>query len=670
MATIQEGIRRARANGIDDMAIAAYLAEQPEVGDKVRQALADPNVTAQNIVDYLSETKEFRMGEQSSTQERALGTALQGPTLGFGDKLAAAAAALPVAAAQDIPVSDAYQKALDYAQGQTTSFRKERPITSTALQAGAALPLAALPVGAAAPGMGIMGRTAAAAGTGATMGGLQAAGESRFSLTSPEFMQEVGRGAGYGAAFGGGMQSAMPILGMAASPVRQVTSRLPGRAGEGFAENYAQQKVAESLLRGMPEGPGMQPLTQAQAKFRAMGPEARMADVSQPSRDLLDIAATLPGRTGQAVERAIRERQIGAAGRLQTGAEQALGREAANLRSTVDDLISARELASKPYYRVTDRASVTVDDELKQLLDRTQDAQAKAIKFERLDTGKTVDLSGLQVGDTVPFRMLDSLKKALDDASSAALRAGEGNERRLYSRAASDLVNKLIQVSPQVAGKSAYQQALIGYAGPSRMLDAVELGRQAFKANVDDIADEMTRMTSGELELFRLGAARALREKAGTEAGRTQLLKFWKEPNTQDRLRQVFGNNYRQFAATLLREGKLKPFESVGRGSQTARRQAGMADVDVSPLATAVEVGAAAKTGMVTPNVVQQFVNQLGRVRVPEPVRNEIGRILLSRDPADFDRLRQVMQQLNATQRRMVVSSGLLGGQAGQYFLD
>jgi len=82
------------------------------------------------------------------------------------------------------------------------------------------------------------------------------------------------------------------------------------------------------------------------------------------------------------------------------------------------------------------------------------------------------------------------------------------------------------------------------------------------------------------------------------------------------------------------------------------------------------EMGVAAKTGMASPGILQSASNRLGQVQVPEPVRNEIGRLLLSRDPADFTKLREALNQLNDAQRQQLVQSGLIGGQSGGYFLD
>lgn len=105
--------------------------------------------------------------------------------------------------------------------------------------------------------------------------------------------------------------------------------------------------------------------------------------------------------------------------------------------------------------------------------------------------------------------------------------------------------------------------------------------------DVMDINQAVRGFTQSETDAFRIGALQSLREKTGTESGQTSLLKMWKEPATQGRLREVFGNDYRTFASAVAKEARLKGLESTGRGSQTAARLAGTADLDVAPLSQA-----------------------------------------------------------------------------------
>ena len=666
MANIQEGIQKARADGVPDDEIVKYLSGLEDVGPGVQKALQD-SVPASAIVDFLSRSPQFRAGEKSPTAERAVSSALEGPTFGFYDELYGAALAVPKAISQGVSIPEGYRQGRDLIRGEQASFAQEQgPLKTIGLQAAASLPLMALPGIGQARNMSMAARLGRAGAAGAGFGGLSAAGASQYGLDDPRFYSDVGTGAATGSVLSGVTQAAIPVVG---AGMRQVTSRM----SQPTAQNYAAQKVAQSVARGMPELPGVDPLNQAQAKLRALGPQGRLADISAPTRSLLDTTATLPGRTQQAVDTAIRERQATAGPRILAGAEQAAGRQASDLRGTVEDLIQTRTSQARPFYNVIDQAMVTVDDDLYTLLQRTKSAQKKAETLEQMETGNFVDLSNLKVGDPVPFRLLDTVKKSLDDISSAAKRTGEKNLNRVAVGTAADLVGKLKAVSPNVGGKSAYAQALEAFAGPSKLLDAVEVGRGAMTLKIDELTDAMRKMTASEMDAFRLGAVQSLREVAGTEGGRTRLSKFWKEPNTSDRLKQIFGNDYKRFAATLLQEGKMKPFESVGKGTKTAERLAGMADLSESPLqtlGTAAEVGIAAKTGMASPGMLQSASNRLGQVQVPEPVRNEIGRLLLSRDPADFTKLREALNQLNAAQRQQVMQSGVLGSQSGKYFLD
>jgi len=115
--------------------------------------------------------------------------------------------------------------------------------------------------------------------------------------------------------------------------------------------------------------------------------------------------------------------------------------------------------------------------------------------------------------------------------------------------------------------------------GPSQLLGSAELGRKAMRDDVFDVASAVKSMSQSELEAFRVGALQALREKAGTQGGQANLLKMWMEPATQQRLKVIFGNDYRTFAANVAKEARMKGLETVGRGSQTAARQSGLGDL-------------------------------------------------------------------------------------------
>jgi hypothetical protein len=93
---------------------------------------------------------------------------------------------------------------------------------------------------------------------------------------------------------------------------------------------------------------------------------------------------------------------------------------------------------------------------------------------------------------------------------------------------------------------------------------------------------------------------------------------------------------------------------------------AGEADLDVAPLGQAVT---AASSG--NPMAIVTAATNLARqAKTPESVRNEIGRILLSRDPRQLDQLSEIIRQLNASRSRAAGVSGFGSGQIGSMISD
>jgi len=204
--------------------------------------------------------------------------------------------------------------------------------------------------------------------------------------------------------------------------------------------------------------------------------------------------------------------------------------------------------------------------------------------------------------------------------------------------------------------------------GPSQLLGSAELGRKAMRDDVFDVASAVKSMSQSELEAFRVGALQALREKAGTQGGQANLLKMWMEPATQQRLKVIFGNDYRTFAANVAKEARMKGLETVGRGSQTAARQSGLGDLDVAPIADAAQTVASATHGGVA-STLSGVANLWNRVSTPEPVRNRMGEILLSqglKGTENLQNLRDLVRRINQEQAtravRLGAGSGLASG--------
>lgn len=597
---------------------------------------------------------------------RGLVNVANGPLMGFGDEVLGALGAVGKTLTNGQSFKDNYRETRDMYRGIQDQYKEDFPIASVATQLagsapviaanapmralGAVAPRAAAWMSPAANTVGLGRLSASGAASGGVFGAVSGAGEST-SDTAGGVAVDALKGGATSAALG----AATPVLGnMVGSGVRNVAQRVHG----GSADDYAQQKVAEALLRDVPES--VNPVNRSLARMSKLGDEARIVDTGGKStRNLLDTLATQPGSTTNAVERAILERQAGRGGRLVSAADNALGTRGAEFGQTIEALDSVRKQAARPFYDQIQAASVQLDDDLVSLLNRTEGVHGEAQRLLRLQTGQAIDLSKLQKGDTVPFSLLDTLKQTLYDAADTAKRQGSNKMGAAFDDVRTSLIRKLDQVSPKdEAGQSIYRLARDAYAGPSQLIDAAELGRTAMKADSFEVKSAIRNLADSELQAFRIGALQALKEKTGTQSGQTSLMKMWMEPATSGRLKDIFGNDYRQFASAVAAEARMKTLEQVGRGSQTASRLAGAADLDISPITNTLQ---AAASGSAIP-MMTQAANLWARVQTPEPVRDRMGALLLSRDPNELRGLLGVVPQIN---RARLERAAALGGGGG-----
>lgn len=614
---------------------------------------------------------------------RVMGTNLNGLTFGFGDEILGGVMGAYKTVTGEGPqtFSENYRNSRDYVRGVMDQYRQDYPVSSTVANVSASVPTIMLnPVGkgatsvisTASPRAGAFMRGAVGTGfganagraaiTGAGYGTLAGVGDSRGE-TVRDIATDAALGGISGAVIAPVLLGGTNILGAGVSNVAQ-------RVSQGSADDYASQKVAEAISRDA-QGTVFQngqsnPVNQSIMRLRRLGPEARVVDAGgQNTRQLLDTVATLPGQTKNAVESVIHTRQAGRGTRLVQAADTALRTGGAGFQQTLDALDLERQGAAKPFYDQLRNVAFTVDDDLALLLKKTSGMHREAEQRYLTQTGQRIDLSKIQKGQQVPFSVLDTLKATLYDGAEALKREGKGGFARDVDSARRSLIDRLDALSPKTSdGQSIYKLARDAYAGPSQLIDAAELGRKAMKGDVFDIGSAVRGMSKSEQEAFRVGALQALREKAGTQSGQTNLLKMWMEPATQQRLKVIFGSDYRSFAAAVAKEARLKGVETVGRGSQTAARQSGMGDLDIAPLADATE----AVTGAFTGNklgAVNGVVNLWNRVATPEPVRNRMGEILLSQGLKGTENLQNLRDLVVRINREQAIRAGRLGAGTG-----
>ena len=634
--------------------------------------------SSQPAVDRTVESPAMVQGRQSDlSMPSKMGlAAAQGLTFNFAPKIAGAGAA-GVDILQrgfDSTPTETYANTRDYIKGVNEQFRETNPKTAFASEVVGGLPLLLTPLGMTskakqtADALSAAQKMSMAAKMAGTQGTISAVGASDINpVTNPtEYSQDIAKKGAIAAASGG-------VLSGAGQGVYNVGSNVAQRYIPESAKDAARIKLAQALQRGSSADGSNTVLSRVEREM-GLNPNASIAQAGGPSAlAQLDVLASMPGQAKSLVERRIREQQMFRPERLANAADEALGTQSKGFTATLDALTAVKKATADPLYKKLENVSLKIDDELQSLIQASRSAHGKAELLTELNRKLPLDISKLKAGDDVPLNALDLIKQSLYDLGESA--RGEFGKATNTSRAYDDLrvslTKKLEALSPADKNGSIYRQALDAYAGPSQLGNAVVKGRTAMKQDDIALSDLMGNMSPSELEAFRIGALQSLKDKVGTEAGQTSLLKMWKEPATSNRLKEIFGDNYQKFAQDVAKEARLKPLEQVGRGSGTFSRMSGAEDLGVMPTTMAagkavanVATGspmAAAGEAVNVKNRIGQVINQM-----PETTRNELAKMLLLRGPTgqlEVENTAALIRALNQRSTQLQTGGGSIIGQ-------
>lgn len=630
----------------------------------------------------------YESGRNASGAVQGALSVLNGPTLGFGDEIVGAVGgALKTLTQPDLGLSDLvlgnkkksfsenYREARDFARGAQDNQQEVNPWTTGVTQAMASAPLVVLnplskllpAIGTAKP-MNMLSQALRAGLSGAAFGGVSGAGNS----TADDLGGVAGDAAKSAAVSGALSAGAIPIQ----RAVSGVAGNVAARVSDSAAVNQAKAKIAEAFARdgrgSVVQSGASNPMLQALARYEKLGESAVVADAGgQNTRQLLDTLATLPGKTKVGAEALIHDRQVGRAPRLISAAERAMGTGGERLAPNITRWIDERQTAAAPLYEKLYRSQVNPDGGLIDLV-RAADQLGVTRTAKDMATADRIPFTlDLNKPQSFGMRDLDLVKQALDTKIASKvdkLNGGLTPEGASLLRLKTALVEKLDEMTTGQGG-SLYRQAREAFAGPSALMDAARAGRTAMQKDGVSINEITSGFTDSELKAFRVGAFESLRSKLGKEGGQTEVLKMWKEPATSEKLRSMFGNesSFRQFAAEVAKEGRLKGLESVGRGSQTAARQYGAGDLDLAAIADAGHAASSASSGNLL-GLLSAAGSTWNRVATPEPVRNKLGSILLSGGVTGKNQLAELInltQKINADRARLADQTGLLFSQPG-----
>lgn len=657
----------------------------------------------------------YQAGTKASPFVQGMLTTGQGLTSQFLDELAGAEAMRGASQMQrgmgmaniEGPSFDPMQAGppmQQFVRGATTSFAERNPVLAPVLETAGGLATVPFTMGGSAAPLGASAirRGAAYIAPVAGQSALSAAGASEAE-TTPEFLEDVAYGTGAGILTGsvgglgikgGGAAIRRMMPGMRQNfelqPARErlaqllqrdLYSRMPpdtiakqGRVAElerqikvlpGPSKLKAQlQEELDMLTSGIEADP----IAVAAARLQrprggGLGPEAPIAATGAATRSELGLLRNQPGSTQGMIDRGTRPIVNQRGDRLIAASDRALEAENIPYRATVNQYTEQARAKSAPYYAQLENVDFPVDASLAKLIGRARKAFSEAEELALVEGMEKLNLGDLRPGDRVPFEVLDTLKKTLYDIEDAARTPiGKATEKsRAYTNLRREFIDKLDEISPKNnQGQSIYRLARENFGSETQLKTAMERGRKVMSEDVEEISDIIDDMEPSQLRAFRLGAAQALRDQAGTPAGQTKLMNLQKSPAMQKRLRLVFGNNFRGFQSTVLREAELQKTGRIGEGSQTFALLKGEEDQNV--LAQALRAAQAGQGDVLS--TAATIAEKGGTKKLTERQRQQLAELLLLKGQPAQDELRNLRLYLDrraAAQQAARQASGRIG---------
>ena len=633
------------------------------------------------MAQYKKERQSKGVEAMPSPLKGMLSTA-NAASLGLGGQLYSAGSGA-IEAAKGGEFSKGYQESRDLIKSIEKSYKDEYPNLSIGTQLAASLPATIynpLPLKSSKIALSggqklaqLVGNTGRVAATGAIYGGVSGAGNSD-AYDIGGILADAQNAAATGSVMG---SVSYPVALGIGGVGRNIYQRTP--MGKASAANYADLKVAEALMRDAEgktfrsQNPSAVINNAGNAASTRMGKLPQGAPLANASGsnllDLTDIAAITGGATKQAVSRKQHELRAKEAGRMTSSAAKALGTGRPDYNETLEGFTQAAKIKAAPYYTQLQGVNLQIDDDLRGILARSEPYFSKSNLRAKIDNvgGATLKDALNPAATNIPLSRLDVLKQTLYDVEESAKRSGELGLSRSVSKLRNELTNKLDDLSPKTQqGDSVYKLARDAYGGEMQLKNAVENGRLIFRKDAMNIRDSLKTMSQSEKDAFRLGVYQAIVDKTGRQSGRTELMDLYKDSVIADRLKAVFGKDYRKFASKLAAEFELRKFQKVAGGSQTATRQQGLNDLELSPLRDASEGAAALARGNVTGSM-----NPLTRLwqgmAVPESVRTNIGKTLLLEGAPAQAKLQSLNDLVQYINQQKQVNAMRFGSTFGQF---
>lgn len=480
-------------------------------------------------------------------------SALQGMTFGFSDELGSlSGAAMAKMSGEDAPYMDIYRDMQSSLKDERDQFRDDFPKTALATEL-------------------IGGITTGGAGAHRVLG-------SQIAKQSPK-LAAAALGAAEGGIYGAG--AAAPgertsgattgaAIGAVAAPLGGYALEKSGNA-LGHVSRFIAKKLNETpknqavrLIRDAAERAGLNS-DEVVARYEALGPEGLLADVDDNYRGLARALTDQLGEAKRTGREVIEGRQMGTVGRVVDATKKAISGDDAD--STIKTMAADMKAKARPFYASADQSPFAFDDYTKTVIESVPEVKRAYQKAIRQMSGKRA--TGEQVGH---MRLIDAMKKNLDDKIGEHIRAGRNN-------AASDLIKVKNEILSRVdAQVPDYKTARNIYSGQKRLMDMVDKGRDFFGMSSREFDDIVTGATDSELQMLRTGAARAILDKMeNTQFTHDAAKKLVNTQGMQSKLLRLFKSedDALAFIRQMQREAEfIRTRQVVNGGSPTSQNLA------------------------------------------------------------------------------------------------
>jgi hypothetical protein len=550
-----------------------------------------------------------------------------------------------------------YAGNLERERGETDRFHNDHPIlaTGTNLAGGAVVPLGALLATARAASLG--GKSLLGGLTGAGLGGIQGAAESKDWTDPGQTAIDAAKGAGIGLAIGGTLPGAAKIIG---SGVERVANAVRGRA-DGMSRG-ASGHLVSAMEADTPAG--------ITARVDRLGPDAMLADTG-PAMLGKAQGASLSSDEGRTIlQKALTERDAATNQRIMSDVNRALGPaedpltvtnairahraevdalhypaaldkappvQTAPILTQLDDMIKSSPVGSMENKALGNLKEMLLRKEKQPLLDAEGYPQYDKLGNERF---REVPLS--QNDASILHKVKGELDNVIEyDAPGLGVPAGALQRQQGALKHLRGELNSALET--QVPG---YLEANRASAALARRGTAVELGTQILGngktiASPGRFADEFQRLEPGEQIALAKGSRGNIERVLGTKANDLQALRSelqgeggW---NTA-KIATVHGQGAADdLVGTVDRNLKFRDtFNKVVENSQTAQRTAAKEAMKPTPSTETPLFGPSSTlTGMGVTGVKKVAQAAIDALTKSDPTRSygEIANILTAQGP-------------------------------------